>query len=243
MPNSYFQFKQFTIQQEKCAMKVGTDGVLLGTWTEVDDIREGKVIDIGTGTGLIALMLAQKNNRLQIDAVEIDEDAAQQARENVMASPWAKRIVIYQQSFLDFYIEKNSKGIKFDLIVCNPPYFKQSVLQKEKARNQARNAHYLPLHILLQGVQLLLSDKGKFSIILPYEQQEECLTLSEHFQLCLQRSCTVFPTPHKAAKRILMEFRKNIKTPVINEELIIETGKRHEYSKKYLRLTQDFYLD
>ena len=148
MPNDYFQFKQFTIWQDQTAMKVGTDGVLLGAWSRA--AQTGSILDIGTGTGLLALMMAQRTPaRVTIEGIEIAEKAYQQAKENIKNSPWHKRICLYHQSYQDFYSQYQKA---FDLIITNPPFFDNSLQGEQTDRNLARHSHSLSIQDLLQEV-------------------------------------------------------------------------------------------
>ncbi|OFX23535.1 MAG: tRNA (adenosine(37)-N6)-methyltransferase TrmM [Bacteroidetes bacterium GWA2_31_9b] len=235
MPNNYFKFKQFTIHQDKCAMKVGTDGVLLGAWVKCDEAAT--VLDIGTGTGLIALMIAQRSNAL-IDAIEIDADACVQAKENIDKSPWKNRINIINQPFQDY---ANDTDKKYDLIVSNPPYFQNSLNAPDEQRSKARHNKELELIEIISGASKLLSDNGTLSIILPYIEGVLFIANAAENGLYCVRQTNVLPKPKAATKRLLLEFQKTKKT-VINQDLVIESGNRHEYSDSYKDLTRDFYL-
>lgn len=235
MPNDYFKFKQFTIHQDKCAMKVGTDGVLLGAWA--DCVNAQSVLDIGTGTGLIALMLVQRS-KAKIDAVEIDEAASIQAKENVDKSLWSDRIEIFNKSFQDF---SNTTEKKYDLIVSNPPYFQNSLYAPDEKRTDARHNSNLKLDDLVFGAFKLLSEKGRLSIILPYVEGTMFILKAAEKGLYCVRQTNVLPKPAREPKRLLLEFRKE-KMPLVEQELIIELNKRHEYSEAYKNLTKDFYL-
>lgn len=235
MPNNYFKFKQFVIYQDKCAMKVGTDGVLLGAWTCCEN-RE-KVLDIGTGTGLIALMIAQKSNA-QIDAVEIDQDACQQAKDNVLKSPWKEKVTIINQAFQEY---ADSATNKYDLIVSNPPYFQNSLFAPDKNRTNARHNSNLELEDIIHGALKLLTDKGSLSIILPYLEGNMFIVKASEYGLYCVRQTKVLPKPNYEPKRLLLEFMKT-KKPLDEQEIIIELNQRHQYSEAYKNLTKDFYL-
>jgi len=236
MPNQFFKFKQFCIQQDKCAMKVGTDGTLLGAWANVAECK--KVLDIGTGTGLIALMTAQRNKNAFIDAIDIDLDAAVQASENVANSPFSKQIRIHHTS-LQLFAQKTTPAT-YDLILSNPPYFSASLKCPEKRRSMARHNDTLPLNELLYHSTLLLTAKGRISLILPFEKQEELINLANKNNLYTTRQTNIIPSLGKQPKRILIEFSCQ-KKPFNMEELIIEKS-RHQYTEAYQKLTQDFYL-
>lgn len=232
--SNLFQFKQFSIQQELSAMKVGTDGVLLGAWMTP---KEGNLLDIGAGTGLLSLMMAQRTIASMIDAVEIEKQAYQQALINSKASRWEDRIVVHHSRIQDFETNK-----KYDLIFSNPPYFIDSYKANESTRNTARHTDKLPHHELINSVKRLLKKEGIFAVILPV--QEALSLMEEAFieGLFLARKCLVKSNVNKASKRTLMEFSQENRA-VVEEELIIEAEKRHQYTKEYINLTQDFYLN
>ena len=235
MPNTWFQFKQFKVEQEKTAMKVGTDGVLLGAWANINNAVD--VLDIGTGTGLIALMLAQRQSIAQIDAVEIDSDAYKQSQQNFFNSKWADRIKPYNIAIQDFHIDK-----KYDLIVSNPPYFKKSFLAKGAKRNLARHNDSLSSKDLIESVLKLLKPKGVFSVILPFDNYEVFVKEMLFKNLYLNNICNIYPTDNSIIKRVLLEF-SFVQKARIEEGLIIEPQKRHVYSQEYINLTKDFYLN
>lgn len=236
MPNPYFQFKRFTVRQDRCAMKVGTDGVLLGAWCRVEEASS--ILDIGTGTGLIALMAAQRS-AAEIVAVELDASAASQAAENVAESPWKERITIVCSAVQE-YAEK--AGRKFDRIVSNPPYFQDSLKSPKEGRSLARHTDSLSYEALVQAVVALLHPAGSFSVIVPtseFSDMEQCAaTVGLH---CLRRT-DVLPMPTAASKRVLAEFVLSEVTEPVVDTLVIEAGGRHQYSEQYISLTQDFYL-
>jgi tRNA1Val (adenine37-N6)-methyltransferase len=237
MPNNYFKFKQFTIHQNASAMKVGTDGVLLGAWANVKGAE--RILDIGTGTGLIAIMLAQRTgNKTLIDAVEIDRLAYQQAVDNIESCTWSNRIEVVNKSFQDFCKNNN---VKYDAIVSNPPYFMNGLHAKGESRTKARNADYLPFEDLLEGSRKLLNKEGTFSVVLPIEEGAYFVRLAKLTGFYLKRKCCVLPNPGKLAKRYLLEFSLQECTAV-EQELTVENGQRHVYSSEYIELTKEFYL-
>lgn len=229
-----FRFKQFTICQDRTAMKVGTDGVLLGAWAELRDAQN--ILDIGTGTGLIALMTAQRCPLAHIEGVEIDLDAAQQARENVLASPWAGRIEIHHTSITNF-----TPGHLFDRIVCNPPFFTNSTKTPDQQRTIARHSDTLPQQLLLESVHRLLQKDGSFSVILPPDESNSFIKLALQFDLHPSHITYVHPTPAKDPKRYLIRF-KHAPQFFTCDHLIIEYF-RHQYSEEYVCLTKSFYLN
>lgn len=233
MPNPYFTFKQFTIHHDRCAMKVGTDGVLLGAWTNLENAR--RVLDVGTGTGLIALMLAQRSKEASIIAIDIDADAVGQARENVLVSPWKDRVEVALQDVCTY-----TPNALFDTIVSNPPYFVNSLKCPDDQRTTARHTDTLDADRLLGKVAELLSPEGRFSLILPAEQTDELLRIAEEKGLYPSRITRVITRPGLSPKRVLVEFQK---APQDYEEteLVVEL-ERHVYSEDYIALTKDFYL-
>ncbi len=234
MANNYFQFKQFKINQSRAAMKVGTDGVLLGAWASCSGAQ--RILDIGTGTGLIALMLAQRYTAM-IDALEIDEAAMADAKENIQQSPWSERIKLYPTALQHF-----SPAEKYDALVSNPPYFKDSLKAPDAARTRARHSDTLSLEELVVRSVKLLQPAGKLHLVLPYEALEELQIDAAKAGLYLVRICRVKPTPSKSFKRVLLTLAMQA-DPCVEEELILEEFGRHQYSQAYKDLTRDFYLN
>lgn len=232
MPNPYFEFKQFTIHHDRCAMKVGTDGVLLGAWTNAKNIKN--TLDIGTGSGLIALMLAQQNKDLLIDAIDIDNNAVEQARENVMKSPFFTQVRCFNTSLQEYAL---SCDHKYDLIVSNPPYFEQSLKSPKENRSIARHTDSLSVDELIRLSSELLSHNGRLSIIYPFEYKNYLL---EQDHLFVTRMTNVYPVPDSLPKRVLIEFSKQ-RSFLKENDLLIEK-KRHIYSDEFISLAKDFYL-
>lgn len=236
MSNPFFQFKQFTIRHDKCAMKVGTDGVLLGAWAGTDSCN--RILDIGTGTGLIALMLAQRSPAI-IDAIDIDADACLQAQENVVSSPFAERIQVRHSALADF---AQAATDRYDLIVSNPPYFVDSLKCPDRQRNTARHTDTLTLEDLLQDSRKLLAPQGRIALILPYDQKERLTDCIRTYQLFLSKETSVIPVPGAQPKRLLAELTADPPaSPASSDRLTIEIA-RHQYTDEYIRLTKDFYL-
>ena len=229
---SGFRFKQFAVEQEDVAMKVGTDGVLLGAWADCDGAN--RILDIGTGTGVIALQMAQRNTEAQIYAVEIDETATKRARANFDASPWAERLGVEQTA-----VQEYSPLEKFDLIVSNPPYFVDSLLPPDAKRSTARHTHDLTFEELDNAVTRLLAEEGRFALILPVSEFEKYLTIT---QLNVVRRCDVHPIEGGATKRVMAEFAKQKTKTIALESIAIEKGRRGDYTDDYRALTKDFYL-
>ena len=234
MPNPYFRFKKFTVYHDRCAMKVGTDGVLLGAWVNVSG---DNILVIGTGTGLISLMMAQRNEKAVIDAIDIDSDAVSQAKDNIENSPFGNRINSWNASLQEF----SSKAEKrYDVIVSNPPFFVQSLKSPNKERSLARHTDSLPVADLIGLSASLLSQAGRMSFIYPFDYKVELIKLAEQYKLSVSRITNVFPTPDSVPKRILIELSKEEATPIEND-LIIEKA-RHVYSDGFTALLKDFYL-
>jgi tRNA1Val (adenine37-N6)-methyltransferase len=244
MSNAYFQFKQFTVHHEHCAMKVGTDGVLLGAWADVQNVRTA--LDVGTGTGLIALMLAQRNPDLHITAVEVDEAAARQARTNIEHSPWKERITLCHADFRHFNTSE-----RFDLIVSNPPYFLNALNSPDEQRDMARHAGGLNYDLLCNHSARLLSERGKLCIIIPAEVEPSVLDAAFRHHLSPTRRVQVFTKPGKPCRRLLLSFTKPFTKPsaeaatilpaCTQETLFIETANQ-QFTPEYIALTREFYL-
>ena len=232
-----FRFKQFTIHQQQSAMKVGTDGVLLGAWADLQ--RAKKILDIGTGTGLLAIMAAQRNKKAQITGIDIDKPAVLEARENADRSPWAHRMQ-FKHCSLQAFVEKTDE--QFDYIICNPPFFKQTATKMSLQRLSARQQEQLSIEELVSGISRLLSDEGKAALIYPFSQRKKLLDTLAMNHCFPEKSCAVKPTNRKPPKRLLIVFTKkrDVRPPM--HELVIEPERRHEYSKEFNRLTAPFYL-
>jgi tRNA1Val (adenine37-N6)-methyltransferase len=235
MSNDFFRFKQFTVKQTQTAMKVGVDSVLLGSWVSANG-SETNVFDIGTGNGLLALMMAQKIPTAKIIACEIDEIACKQAYENVSSSAWSKRISIVNADIRTFTYNPKS----FDLIICNPPYFEKSLKSHDVKRNFARHNDSLPLIDLIDCVHRLLHDDGRFALIIPENQAGMLIELAGEKKLFPARRLNVQSTATKPISRIIMEL-SYILQPMEETSLIVRTGDR--YSDDYKAITKDFYLN
>jgi tRNA1Val (adenine37-N6)-methyltransferase len=235
MPNNYFKFKQFTIQQEYCAMKVGTDGVLLGAWINIGDART--ILDIGTGTGLIALMLAQRSGA-NIDALDIDAGATKQTLQNFKNSPWNDRLNVIHEPF-QTYSQKSKT--KYDLLITNPPYFSGALKSQDEKRSAARHDHLLNRMELLEGSVRLLNARGRLGIILPIEEYNLFSAQIKEWNFFEIRKAFVIPKPDKKATRVMAELSFT-QEPVETREIIIEKYGRHAYSEEYIDLTREYYL-
>lgn len=239
MPNHIFQFKQFTIDQSLCAMKVGTDGVTLGAVADVENAK--RILDIGCGTGLLCLMAAQRNASAEIVGIDIDDDAVRGATQNCEASKWSDRITVVGKSLQEFIETVPSK---FDKIITNPPYFEDSLKAPKANRTLARHTDSLPFSELASCVSTLLSDDGSLSIILPTDAHDKFEKIAEQHGLYLRKKTLVYPKPGAEAKRTVGEFVKcgtqNAECEI--NELTIETDVRHQYTEDYIKLTKVFYL-
>lgn len=231
-----FKFKQFTIHQDRCAMKIGTDGVLLGAWVPIDT-SVNSILDIGTGTGVIALMAAQRSDAEIIDALEIDTEAYEQAVENFEASPWGDRLFCYHASFQEFFEEIENQ---YDVLISNPPFYTADYKTSDAQRDLARFQDALPFEHLLVGASRLLSDHGKLAIILPFKEEERVIEIGEQVNLFPQKITRVRGNAASEVKRSMMLF-SFIQTECEIDELVIENS-RHQYTDAYIDLTKDFYL-
>lgn len=232
-----FQFKQFTIEQDRCAMKVGTDGVLLGAWAPIVDATYN-ILDIGSGTGLIALMLAQRSNAQQIEAIEIDESAYEQCVDNFENSPWNDRLFCFHAGLDEFLEEMEDEA--YDLIVSNPPFYTEDYQSNDEKRDLARFENALPFDELIESAAHLLSEFGVFALIVPYKEEEKIIALAKEFQLYPFKITRVKGTPTSEIKRSLLAFTWDEQVLEM-DELIIETA-RHQYTNEYIELTKEFYL-
>jgi tRNA1Val (adenine37-N6)-methyltransferase len=236
MSNSFFRFKQFTVHQERCAMKVGTDGVLLGAWANLDGARA--ILDVGCGSGLVALMAAQRAPGAIIHAVEIDKEACEQARENIDRSPWRDRVSLFEGPVQQFQPPRS-----YDVILCNPPFFVRSTPSPRPGKNIARHCETLTHEELLVAAGRMIADGGTLQVILPVAEAERFArhAVSPTAGWRVNKTALVLPNPGKAPKRLLLLLAREEKTPE-QETLIIENN-RHDYHESYRALTRDFYLN
>lgn len=231
-----FTFKQFHICHEKCAMKVGTDGTLLGAWATLP-LACKRILDIGTGSGLIAIMVAQRHPEAHITAIDIDPDCIAQAQENIDACPWSQRIALHHTPLQEFHTDE-----KFDVIISNPPYFVDSLLSPDSKRSTARHTSYLPFEELVEGVVRLLSPEGHFSLILPPTECERFMSAARG-KLFISRRTELHSTPKSGVRRVLIELKRFPPHDIPStESLIIEADNPTGYSDDYRALTKDFYL-
>lgn len=231
MSNQYFDFKQFRIDQDKCSMKVGTDGVLLGAWFPMEG--ENNVLDVGCGTGLVAIMAAQRGAG-SVTAVEIDPEASQQAFRNAANSPWTDRIAVKCADIADF------SGGKYDRIVCNPPYFRDSLRCPDSGRNTARHNDFLSYETLVACAVRMLTDDGLLCVVLPYDSVETFAKCAVANGLEMYRRTDVVTVAGKTPKRSLVAFGRHC--PTLDIGVLEMYGTDGEETPEYVALVKDFYL-
>jgi tRNA1Val (adenine37-N6)-methyltransferase len=235
MSNAYFQFKQFRIEQDRCAMKVTTDACIQGAWTLLlPNVK--RVLDVGTGTGLLALMLAQRAPQISIDAIEFDADAAAQARDNVAASPWKEVQVIEGDAANYVY------GGKYDLVICNPPFFMNSLLSDKEHQNRARHTVAFTYDDLLRVATQYLNDEGYISILLPSEEYTIWKTLAEKAGWFEFSKLSVRHRAEAQVKRVVGLFGREPKAVPEEETLVIKKDAEN-YAQQFIDLLGPFYLD
>jgi len=232
-----FQFKQFTVLQDKCAMKIGTDGVLLGAWCPIDN-NPFSVLDIGAGTGILSLMLAQRSSAEQIDSIEIDEEAYEQCVENFENSPWSDRLFCFHAGLDEFVDEPEDE---YDIIISNPPFYSENYKTDDSQRDLARFQDALPFEDLIEAADLLLSENGIFAVIIPYKEEERFIDLCAEVELFPVKVTRVKGSNNTPIVRSLLAFKRYELSVLTAEELVIEIS-RHEYTDDYINLTKDFYL-
>lgn len=243
MANSFFSFKSFTVHQDKAAMKVCTDACLFGAWTASHALtpETRRILDIGTGTGLLSLMLAQRTHAV-IEALDIDENAAIQAKENFNNSPWKEQLFIHHQSLEEYAVGQQKK---FDLIICNPPFFENQLKSIQNDRNLAMHSQQFSLNLLAGSMAGLLSDSGIGAVLLPYQRSSEWLTTAKKNQLTVFRSCSVKQTQDHPFFRSMFLLHKTAAMSmtdqnVIKEEISIKIGP--DYSPEFKTILKPYYL-
>ncbi|MFH0842559.1 MAG: methyltransferase [Bacteroidota bacterium] len=234
MANNYFSFKEFTVYQDRCAFKVGTDGVLLGAYVDITGDR--RILDIGTGTGLIALMLAQRCEA-EITAIEPDQNSYEQATCNVENSKWKERIKVINTNLQDYY----PASAKFDLIVSNPPFFIDSLPNPDQVKAAARHNIQMNNKDLLSGVSRLMVEGGRFQVIMPYVEGNILIAEAHGFGLYCINILKIKPLPTSEIRRMILTFSREKSKPH-ESFLTIEHGKRHEFTEEYKSLTKEYYL-
>ena len=242
MIGEYFRFRQFVVRHDRSSMRVGTDAVLLGAWAGGDEsalFPGAKILDVGCGCGLIALMVAQRFDGSQVLGLDIDTDSVVEARENALSSPFADRVDFCQADVRVF--AKESSGAAYSLIVCNPPYYTEDTLPPDQRRSMARNALHLSFAELLQSVCRLMAEDGRFAVVIPMQARGDFVSLSMKMGLYVQRECRVQTVLRKTPKRVLLEFGFQMNTDIKISSLILQdsTGGR---SLEYSLLCGDFYL-
>jgi tRNA1Val (adenine37-N6)-methyltransferase len=262
LPLADFCFKQFSIWHQQCAMKVNTDGILLGAWANVGNAKN--ILDIGTGTGLIALMLAQRTDLLiskpNISALEIDESAYQQAIFNVKQSPWPELVQVIHHDFLTWQQEQKIEPESFDLIVSNPPYFEDSLLSDNQNKNLARHTTHMSFEQLLIAADNLLTKGGEFNLVLPPKQADKVITLAENMGFTLTKQLLVKTTPQKPISRVLFCLKKESLNKKFLSKAYLEKNRvkkadkalatstliirdqQQSYTPEYINLCKEFYL-
>ena len=231
-----FRFKQFSVAQDQCAMKIGTDAVLLGAWTGLDS-QPNSILDIGAGTGILALIMAQRSTAELIDAIEIDDDAYEQCVENFETSDWGDRLFCYHASLDEFTAEIEDQ---YDLIISNPPFFTDTFKTTNEVRNQARFEDAMPFTELIKSVSKLLSSNGEFNVVIPFSEEFSFTKLAAKEDLYPSKILHIRGQESSPLKRSMICFTFKKQTAQTHE-LIIEIA-RHEYTKEYTLLTKDFYL-
>ncbi|MBN1107413.1 MAG: methyltransferase [Bacteroidales bacterium] len=234
MANNYFSFKQFTVYHDKCAFKVGTDGVLLGAYADVSGAKN--ILDIGTGSGLIALMLAQRCGA-EIKAIEPDSDSYVQASGNIKMSKWSDRIKVFNTTLQDY----DPGTLRFDLVVSNPPFFRNSLINPDPQKALARHGISLTAEELLSGVAGLMTEEAKFQVIMPYAEGIVLVAEAQQYGLYCNKMLKIRPLPTSEIKRLILTFSRT-RSEMHGSFLTIEHGKRHEFTEEYRKLTKDFYL-
>lgn len=235
MANSYFQFKQFRINQDRTAMKVCTDSCVLGAWADVEKAKQ--ILDIGAGTGLLSLMVAQRS-AAQITAVEIDEAAALQAATNIQESPWKNRIELHQKSLQEFRLRNEQL---FDLIICNPPFFQGSLKSPDQAKTVAKHTEKLPFEDLLHFVTQFLSPDGKFYLLLPPGEAEIFRKLAQAANLFPVKQLQLFTQENGKHLRTIYAYIRSQNLPTASEKLFIRNPNQ-TYTTEFAALLKDYYL-
>lgn len=234
MSNPYFRFKKFTVWHDRCAMPVGTDGVLLGAWAELRCAC--RILDVGTGSGLLALMAAQRNNSAKVTGIDVDAASVSQAAQNVASSPFSNRVEILLEDVRRFRPHE-----PFDSILCNPPFYTEAVLPADDGRSVARNTASLHFSELVESVAALLSDRGVFNVIIPTQAESDFISLCLMARLYVQRLCHVKTVQRKEAKRVMVTFSKSV-CKCFSSDVLLLMDNEGCRTQQYIDLTSDFYL-
>lgn len=234
MSNPYFRFRKFTVWHDRCAMPVGTDGVLLGAWADL--LHAGRILDVGTGSGLLALMAAQRNESASVTGIDVDAASVSQAARNVASSPFSNRVEILHEDVRHFRAPE-----PFDSVICNPPFYTEGVLPPDEGRSVARNTASLSFGELVESVAGILSDRGVFNVIIPTQAEELFISQCLMARLYVQRLCHVKTVQWKEPKRVMITFSKSTCNAPLSDALVLvdNQGRR---TPQYLSLTSDFYL-
>jgi tRNA1Val (adenine37-N6)-methyltransferase len=236
MANNYFKFKQFTIFQDGSVFKVGTDGVLLGACAELSNVK--RILEVGTGTGLIAIMTAQRSEA-GITAIEPDRESFLQASENIRKCKWAERMELLNVDFQSFSAETDDK---FDMIITNPPFFRDSLKNPDEGKSATRHSDSLSSQAILAGSFKLLNEHGNLQLIMPYAEGNLFIVEAQEFGFYCNRIIKIKPVPSGEIKRLILKFER-IKKQLSEKFLTVETGTRHRYTEEYKTVTKDFYLN
>jgi len=235
MAKPTFRAKQFTIQQDRCAQKVSTDGILFGAWLNYAGAE--RILDVGAGTGVLSLIAAQRNHTAKITALDIDPDAAEQARENVAASPWPARIKVLTTDARTYQPEN-----LFDLVICNPPYYANSLISPDQRTNVAKHSEDLTFQDLVRVADRSLTPDGRFAVIIPVERENDLVPIAAKHNLHFVQRCIVSYSPHKAPKRVLVML-KRIKIEIVEEaSLTIQNTGPFDYSPEYRAMISDLMI-
>jgi len=220
-------------------MKVGTDAILLGAWCSLENYPNS-ILDVGAGTGVVALMLAQRSDAMTINAVEVDEKAHEQCVNNFEISDWSDRLFCYNASFEEFVIEMQDEEEKYDIIISNPPFYADAFETENESRNKARFTSSLTFENLISGTSKILSNEGEFSVIIPFKEEHDFTNIASLNSLYLNRVCRVKGTLTSEFKRSLLTF--SFQKKILQEETLVIEKERHHYTQEYINLTRDFYL-
>ena len=231
-----FHFKEFSIIQEVSSMKVGTDSVILGAWTPAYEPQ--RILDIGAGTGILSLMMAQTFPTASIHSIEIDPETAEECKQNITLSPWKERISVFQMDIRNF---SPSSTNNYDLILSNPPFFSENTYSPNRKRSLARANDFLPFAQLLSCVSRLLSPQGTFSVVIPYKEEASFLQEALHFSLYPYKKLYLKGTYSSPIKRSFLLLSRQQVTQILTKLLIVEK-ERHQYTEEYQELTKNFYL-
>lgn len=237
MPNPYFQFKEFTVFHDRCAMKITTDGCLFGAWcaTQIKELAAKTALDIGAGSGLLSLMVAQQN-RLPTDAVELDAAAAAQAKENIAASPWAQHVQVHHADILRF-----TPTHRYDVIWSNPPFYETDLASPNALRNVAHHAGGLQLQALLAKSSDLLSEDGSLFLLLPFKREKEIIAVIEAAGFKVLQKITVHPSAAHAPFRLMLHVSKESAQLISEKTIFIKDG-ANNYTEDFIQLLKPYYL-